>query len=1556
MDAPVHSIDFALLSADDVRRQSVVEVTETALSDRNIPRDGGVNDLRMGTVQRVVCKTCRNATGTCPGHFGHIELVEPVFHPLYVDVAIKVLRCVCTWCSELLMGSATDGARERGNSRKVRLGAASASCKAVRQCPSCGGRQPDYYRIGMGVVRVFPEALEDPEEQKVADTPFSARAALRILRHVSDETCAAVGLNPRRARPESFILEVVPVPPPCIRPSMSVGDNSRSRGQDDITVKLQDCIKINAHLRELADKERASGALSTADTTQFQRYVDILSLNLCLYFDKDVRLTGASTASRLRGKHNTRLRQVNNIPRTTPCKSLTQRLKGKRGRVRGNIMGKRVNFSSRTVITPDASLDADELGIPEAIARHQTMPERVNDRNMRDMARRVRNGPDHRFGAHVVEYGDGRTVSLANMECRDGVRLEVGCVVHRNLKDGDPVVFNRQPSLHKESMMGHYARIMSGSTFRLPVMDTSPYNADFDGDEMNLHVPQSYAARAEVETIMLVRHQILSAQNNKPCIGSIQDTCVGSYLLTMDDVFLTRDEFFNFSMACRYSEVDAAAVVPAVLRPQILYTGRQLLSLAVPACVSLTKRTRDLPCDGDYRMDAARHVVVRNGQVLSGTLCKQMTGKASGGIVHYACLDGSAERCMQFLSDNQRLVATWLCSNGFSVGIKDCSIPHAGNALVDKVMARARLYLDEHVGDGALEDLSGAQEADAAALLNRAFDTAGRVVCGHVARDNAVLHMLDAGSKGSRLNMSQIMGCIGQTTVNGGRVKPCVAGGRTLPQFPAGSTDALASGWVQSSFVQGLTASEFFQHARGGREGLVDTSVKTAYTGYIQRRLAKLMEAITVAADGTVRNIHGMQVLSIRYGGDGICPKWLEKVQYADVLLSDAAVRDKYDGEADGVANAALALRDAMRDVQCKSAIHAGEGFGTAVFAPFNAQRYAENAPHGAQPPATPEERLDVRLALERHVVLVFGEIETVHMRGLLVSVFHGKTVRRLSRDALEDCAARVRRACDRARVEPGEMVGPQAATSIGEPCTQMTLNTFHTAGASKKGNIADIEQGVGQFKRLIDVSSSTASYHVALDAAIETSEDIAAQAATAMECTYLKDVLESCAIVPHGRHVDPLVQWLHELRPEPRSEQQSQQRSEPTPVEAEQGPVIRIVVDKRKAQEQGLDIVTIGRRTARSLGHSAHVAYSEVNMDEWVLRIAMVEVDAIVKQCIGEVRETDAVHEYTNTALQRAMCVIIQTTRVKGISDIRCAEADKRRVHVTQVGGGVRTLDTYGIAVSGGRMGDIYRVQGIDPLRTFSKDPAVVLEWLGVEAARRVLRWQMEQVLMADGSYINYRHLDLLTRCMTYRGLLCPVSRHGMARSDQQFPPLMRASFEETVTVFRNAAVYGETDACSGVSQSIMLGTVAPVGTGRVELVKAAPKATAGFVGRRRRRRLPENAAPQRRYWDPTVDPDALYEAVLKVPRVIPTSPRLTYRRRQQDAIPPSGTPSGTPPGTPPGTPSGTPPGTPPGTPSGTPPGTPPISATTPVLDFDMVSPRVIELQPMEPVSPLVL
>ncbi|MDR3282062.1 MAG: DNA-directed RNA polymerase subunit A' [Candidatus Methanoplasma sp.] len=858
----IGSIKFSCVSPDEIRKMSATKIiTADTYDDEGYPIEMGLMDPHMGVIEPGLrCKTCGCKVDECPGHFGHIDLAMPVIHVGFIKDIKLMLESTCRSCGRLMLTADQIEVRRSDMSGMRDLGSGTIDIKNFSKetakdastrgvCPYCGAEQ---IKIKLDKPTTFREV---DDNHKL--TPKEVRERLE---RITDEDLRTLGMDPATCRPEWMILTALSVPPVTVRPSITLDSGDRS--EDDLTHKLVDVLRINQRLRE--NRDTGAPQLIVEDLWELLQY------HVTTYFDNQT--SGIPPARHRSGR---------------PLKTLAQRLKGKEGRFRSNLSGKRVNFSARTVISPDPMLSINEVGVPEKAARELTVPVHVNEHNIAKIREMVARGPEpantsagaYLPGVNYVIRSDGRRIRVTPRNAEEvASNVEVDYTVERQLVDGDIVLFNRQPSLHRMSMMAHRVRIMDGRTFRFNLCDCPPYNADFDGDEMNLHVLQSDEARAEARILMQVQENILSPRYGGPIIGAIHDHITGAYFLTHDNPRF--DRFDAMNILSKLSDIE----VPKPFKDgdgKEYWTGKQLFSIVLPKDFRTTFKSSICQNCKECKRDACEfdaYVKIRNGELLCGTIDAKGIGNSKGKVLDRIARDYGSDRAAKFINEVTRLALGALMNHGFSTGIGDEDIPDEAaleiadfnQECIDKVSELVESYQE-----GTLEQMPGRSlretlEVEVMKVLGEARDQAGRVAGRHLGMENPAVIMAKAGARGSMLNLSQMAGCVGQQAVRGERLSRGYWN-RTLPHFQKGDLGAYARGFCSNSYKSGLNPTEFFFHAMGGREGLVDTAVRTSRSGYMQRRLVSALEDLKLTNDGTVRNTVGT-VIQFKYGEDGVDP------------------------------------------------------------------------------------------------------------------------------------------------------------------------------------------------------------------------------------------------------------------------------------------------------------------------------------------------------------------------------------------------------------------------------------------------------------------------------------------------------------------------------------------------------------------------------------------------------------------------------------------------------------------------------------------------------------
>ena len=799
-------IQFSILSPEEIRKGAVTEITSRDTYVGNKPVLGGLFCPYMGVSEPgMLCPTDGLDYMNTPGYFGRIELAMPVFYYQHLNTIHKILRCVCLKCSRLLINK-EEHKQALKMSPDERWSYVFGVASKIKRCgddseEGCGCLMPKKIKKE-NLATLIAEWESDgikgmsEEDAKKMNMQLTPDIVLKIFRRISDDDVSFMGFSPTFSRPDWMICQVLAVPPPAVRPSIKMDGQQRS--EDDLTHIIVNIVKAN---KTLQDKIR-DGAQANVWHMVLQYYCATLV---------DNNIPGAAPVAQRSGRK---------------LKSIKERLNGKGGRVRGNLMGKRVDFSARSVITPDPNLSIRELGVPLKIAKNITKPVVVNDMNRRFLTKLVRNGPEEYPGAKILERKGGENISLRYAD-RENIVLYNGDIVHRHMMDGDGVLFNRQPTLHRMSMMCHIARIMrQGDTFRMNVGDTKPYNADFDGDEMNMHMPQDEEAEAELKNLAAVPYQIISPAKNQSIIGIFQDSLLGSYRLTRPNVSFSPRDAMNLLMA--YNGVNEGLFASHAER----ITSFQILSQIMPS-FTMKYKTKGFGENDDFATSPGVLEIV-DGKYLRGQLDKDVLGGGSNGLITRTCNDFGNMAASDFIDNLQNIVTEYMKGSAYSVGISDLIANRSTNDQIAQSITAKKKEVKTLIDQtylGIFENATGNTNEDefefqVTNILNKATNDSGKIGLKSLDKDNRFVTMVKAGSKGSDLNISQMIACLGQQLIDGKRI-PYGFENRTLPHFTKYDDSPGARGFVENSFISGLTPEELFFHAMGGRVGLIDTAVKS---------------------------------------------------------------------------------------------------------------------------------------------------------------------------------------------------------------------------------------------------------------------------------------------------------------------------------------------------------------------------------------------------------------------------------------------------------------------------------------------------------------------------------------------------------------------------------------------------------------------------------------------------------------------------------------------------------------------------------------------------------
>ena len=1403
-ESAILGIQFSIMSPEDIRKSSVAEITNKDTYVNNKAVVNGMFDTRMGVLDPgIICPTDGLDYIQSPGYFGHLELAKPVFYIQYLDTIVGIIQCICIKCSKLLIDK-KKYSHLLSLSNERRWKQVHTICHKITRCGEsnehgCGCKQPTKYKQ-----EGFATVLAEWKMAENVTLKITPEMFIKIFRRISDEDIGFMGFSPIWSRPEWMICQVLAVPPPAVRPSVKYDSSQRS--EDDLTYILIQIVRMNKILKDKI-AQNANAQVLEDHHTMLQYFIASMI---------DNKIPNAKPAAQRSGR---------------AFKSIKDRLNGKTGRVRGNLMGKRVDFSARSVITPDPNLSIRELGVPLKIAQNITKPVTVNALNIAMLTTLLKNGPDVYPGAKLLErVNDGRSIHISlKYADRESIQLKEGDILHRHMLDGDAILFNRQPTLHRMSMMGHIVRVMKkGNTFRMNVGDTKPYNADFDGDEMNLHMPQSLEAETELKHLAAVQNQIISPASNQSIIGIFQDSLLGAFQFTRD-----RDNLGNlmhFDPLTAMNIVVQLTNVDERVFQQSHISNMNILSFILPPMSSYQKNK--LYKEGEPAT-SNNIIEIVNGEYKRGRLDKNVLGATTKGLIQRIFNDFGTRASADFIDNIQYIVNEYMKLSSYSVGIQDLMTPLETQDKINEVIkgkhdevnvlltqTKFGNFINE-TGKSNMEEL----ESKINIILGEANTKAGKIGKDALSPTNRFALMVQAGSKGSDINISQMVSCLGQQQVEGKRI-PYGFEHRTLPHFTKYDDSSPARGFVSSSFIGGLNPFELFFHAQGGRIGLIDTAVKTATTGYIQRRLIKSMEDCMSVYDGTVRN-NKNKIIQFAYGEDNIDPGRVEAFHLPLCEMKLEQIYHHYNVNDSTSYSKETAKRFKDQQSQCKERCKFWIDFMIDVRSTLNKNVFDSKNDYKIHVPVgipylighftnqfllSSDVLIDIT-PFEMFVLLdqYYAKLEGLgfYKPSLLFKVVYYYCLsprellkKHFTKSALLTLLEQIVQHYKKTIIQPGEMVGIIAAQSIGEPTTQMTLNTFHFAGVASKSNVT---RGVPRIEEILSLSANpkNPSVTIYLKEVDETRRERAHHFMNIIEHTKLSDIIKKIEIIfdPNNESVPKDRTFIR--RNEEFDELLADCVSVEHPIDTPW--VIRMVLNEEEMLRKRITMDDVNLSIKQN-NDMIQCIYSDYNEDELVFRIRPIDPKLLKKKNISVFYDMDYV--YNLKEVQTKLMNIV----LRGVKNIPKVNIRVVKNNVTWVKGNYESKEIWVLDTIGTNLLDILGFEGIDTTRTFSNDIKEMENVLGVEAARESILSELTEVIEFDGAYINDHHKTLLADRMTSTTPMTSIFRHGVNKDD--IGPIAKASFEETPEMFLQAARHAEVDNMRGVSANVMCGQEGYYGT----------------------------------------------------------------------------------------------------------------------------------------------
>jgi DNA-directed RNA polymerase beta' subunit len=1283
------------------------------------------------------------------------------------------------------------------------------------------------------------------------------------LMAVDQADFAKIGIDSESSHPADAIISALPVPPLAMRPTVHFSSSTRHRRVSDLTMRLQEIVRSGEKLRTLMKEQkesdgdvgesgdddeslrkddcllqlkppppllsmipeedepeeakepdskkrkvRRSRAMGIRHATRKVRaersrrtpkqklmtsYSD-LCVAVCMYIDCDSRVAKTIRKSRSRmGAGNGGVQQ-----------SVIKKLRGKSGRVRDNLAGRRVTQSARTVACPTKSLGMAQIGVAEHISLTLTDEEPVQDYNIQQMRTRIVLGALDLDGAKsVIRNGKRADLSLMDRGQREALarRLRNNDVIERPLKEGQQILHGRQPTLHRGSMMSHSAHRnradhQGGKKLKVTQINnsvTSASNCDFDGDATNLYLPGGFEARAEMENLMRVAHRLRST-NHRTLMAMIQDSLVAGWRLTPVEGVVVDRALYMQALAqgknVTFEDIDRAMSF-AEGTEEDPYYGHHLVSALLPATFCYEQTTMSL-ADG-----SPQQIEVTRGMLIRGRLCKKTLGCSANGMISaMAALNGS-ERTLQFLDDAQRVWGMWMSQRALSISPEDLLISAEAEAEVARCV-------DDAVRKADSAARRGVSEQKIVQRLQNVVMQAGTIAL-RAAKMSGFVEIVSSGAKGSTVNLAQVLCCIGQQTIGGARFGNSYE--RTLPNFPRKRKwqSAATRGFIKSAFINGLTPSEMYAHLAGSRNALIDTVRTTSRCGYSQRKMKNQMENDIVQYDGSVRGTNG-QIVAYGYGTDGMDGAQLEPVNLPGAGAWSRSV---------------IAPRGT-----------------TTVFLPFHAIKRAKLLSLNSPPSQLPVDRGEIAAALDMSMGKLIASLQE-HRRlhpGINISAILDHL--NASRNEIVSILPTVQSAHElcqsfdelyfKALVHPGEAVGTLSSDSCGELITQMILNVFHFAGMT---SIAST-QGVPRLCELLDASTSIRTPCMSVWG--ENLEELAPK----LPCRMLDHIISEAHILyqPDIYSMEGHGDQLFGLHPQVRKDQNSivgctaflRDALEPTyRSEDASGWVLLLLLDSDELKGMRLTALSLADRVRKYLGVKPKqserylLEASVAAMHTPCIRIRITNSSDINEACGEDLikrfpgwsqeRRDRAHSELFHSLTHSLRHTLAFGIRLGGVDKITAAEVG---VPNDRLG---LTPDEPRILTAGSSVREVWMLPGIDWKRILTNDVHETVKTFGIEAGTALLFHELRSVMCSGGSSVADRHLLLLASSMTCSGRFTALTRFEQGRKRRG--PLVRASFEQQVASFVDGASFAESDPVRFFAEALMVGTSPPAGTGIVKL-----------------------------------------------------------------------------------------------------------------------------------------
>lgn len=1403
----INKVRFNVIGTEDIVKSSNVPVVSHDLFRGNMPYPGGVYDGHLGTTDHTYkCQTCHNNKKNCLGHDGHLQLNYPVFSPMFINEVRKWLKVICFKCGNCVL---TD--REFMHFPKTkRLDLASKLARTTnRKCAHCGELHPVITKDREEKFAIKAEIYED--KKKSLEYPLHPHMIKQFLDRVSNQTVIKLGKSPE-SHPRNFVLHAIKVPPTTIRPDVRKMGGGRSTN-DDLTMLLKTIIKKNETIPSVIPDE-------------IDQRLEKLILELNNIYYNFVR--GSS------GK-----RPMSGI--TGPTHSLALRLRGKQGRFRKTQLGKRVQFSGRATIVGDPTRKLFEVGVPVRHAKTLQVKETVQQYNKERLMLYFLNGTKKYPGCtKIIKRDTGAEYGIDNL--RDNFELEVGDQIMRDMITGDVLMYNRQPSLKPSNISAMRIVVIEDPeilTFCMNVLICPMFDADFDGDQMNVFVNSSVIARNEIAEMAGIHNFFINHSDSAPIIGELDDSIVGMFEMTRSSVRLDKyHAMLTFSQATYLPTfLDKGLPTIEVKRggkttPIPYYTGRDMVSKCLEETPINFTRTPTW-----YKKEYAPYVnydptetevVIDRGRHLKGVLDKTSIGKGqAGNIFHLIGNEYGNERALEVMFNMQQLSINYILQYGYSIGIMDMLVSDESlkriHEIESEIIKKSELITDR-LNRGQIippidKTVTEFYEEQQISELSVMDDFIEPILKSINPNTNSLYKLIMSGSKGKIENMYHINSTIGQIKINGDRIRQKFSYKRTLAYFPRFETSPESRGYITNSYMSGMTSPELVFNAMNARFDFISKALSTSITGEQNRKSIKNLESIII--NNHRMCVKGNNIIQLFYGEDGLDPRKIIKVKFPAVMLGDADLEKNYKMMAQDAKNQAVfdeeyrqikEDRDEYRKIFLSlENSNVNDLMTDTRFMPVDVKsiladtihEYSDKTANGGESEIVEMVGTVKKFVQNLSYLLLNEEQERqqapipeylasgVYLLGVLLrSTLNSNNLKKINKELLKIIIAKIKTTFLNALIDYGTAVGIIAAQSFSGPLTQYMLDAHHRSisGGTNKTGVNKAKEVLGARPT---VKLEAPSMLVPVEAAYQNNKAKVQEIANVMEMMNLRQFVMVWQIFfeKYGEPVHP--KYIHEKK---MIEEYQKFNPLMTPPNDLVKWCVRFVLNKTTMILKNMNLELIISRLRESFP-DVFVVYTPENAKQIVIRV-------YIKSTMFKSIEQSNIESLKDDLLN---------TIIRGIEGVKIATVTKMiRNKVNADGSIARDSNRFGISTQGTNLTGVMKLKGVDPYAVQTDAIEETARILGIEAARQRIITEIRNVGV---STVNYRHLTIYSDEMTYTGRVTSIERGGLSTREAS-NVMLRIGFSAPLPTLEEAGINAMEDKIYGLTGALLTGNTPKYGT----------------------------------------------------------------------------------------------------------------------------------------------